>query len=77
MQVLIGFLLVVYGVVAPVLFFKWVELMVSDRCQSPRERLLSRWTVLIATAFWPIVLPLTYLELLERVRRQERLRNLA
>lgn len=75
MQILIGALLVIYGVVAPVLFFKWVELMVRDRNQSRRERLLSRWVVLIATAFWPIVLPLTYLELLERVRRQERLES--
>jgi hypothetical protein len=71
MQILIGSFLVVYGVVAPVLFFKWVELIKRDRHISRRERLLSRWIVLIATALWPIVLPLTYLELLERVRRQE------
>ncbi len=73
MQILIGAFLVIYGVVAPVLFFKWIELMVCDRHQSRRERVLSRWLVLIATALWPIVLPLSYLELLERVRRQERL----
>ncbi len=73
MQILMGLLLVVYGVVAPVLFFKWVELMRCDRPTSRRERLLSRCVVLTATALWPIVLPLTYLELLERVRRQERL----
>jgi hypothetical protein len=72
MQIVIGTLLVIYGVVAPVLFFKWLELMSRDRHLSRRERLLSRWVVLIATAFWPIVLPLSYLELLERVRRQER-----
>jgi hypothetical protein len=70
-QILIGSILTIYGVVAPVLFFKWVELMGRDRNASRRERLLSRWVVLIATALWPIVLPLTYLELLERVRRQE------
>lgn len=73
MQFLIGSLLMVYGLVAPVLFFKWVELMVRDRHQSPRERVWSRVVVLIATFFWPIVLPLTYLELLERVRRQDRI----
>ncbi len=73
MQILIGSLLVIYGVVAPVLFFKWVELMRRDRTLSRRERLLSRCVVLTATALWPIALPLTYLELLERVRRQERL----
>lgn len=72
MQILTGLLLVIYGVVAPVLFFKWVELMKHDRPASRRERTLSRCVVLIATALWPIVLPLTYLELLERVRRQER-----
>jgi hypothetical protein len=68
MQILIGLLLVVYGVVAPVLFFTWVELMRRDRPVSRRERLLSRCVVLIATALWPIVLPLTYLELLERTQ---------
>ncbi len=74
MQVLIGSLLVIYGVVAPVLFFKWVGLMRQDRPATRRERVLSRCVVLIATALWPIVLPLTYLELLERVRHQERLK---
>jgi hypothetical protein len=72
MQIVIGPLLVIYGVVAPVLFFKWVELMRRDRQVSRRERMLSQCVVLIATALWPIVLPLTYLELLERIRRQER-----
>jgi hypothetical protein len=72
MQIVIGPLLVIYGVVAPVLFFKWVELMRRDRHLSRQERLISQAIVFIATAFWPIVLPLTYLELLERVRRQER-----
>jgi hypothetical protein len=72
MQVVVGTLLVIYGVVAPVLFFKWLELMRGDRHLSRRERLLSKGVVLIATTFWPIALPLTYLELLERVRRQER-----
>jgi hypothetical protein len=72
MQVVIGSLLVIYGAVASMLFFKWLELMRGDRHLSRRERLLSKGVVLIATAFWPIALPLTYLELLERVRRQER-----
>lgn len=72
MQILTGLLLVVYGLVAPMLFLKWAELMRRDRPVSRRERALSRCVVLIATALWPIVLPLTYLELLERVRHQER-----
>ncbi len=75
MQILVGLLLVVYSVVSPVLFFKWVELMRRDRHVSRHERLLSKCVVLIATAFWPIVLPLTYLELLERVRRQEQFKS--
>jgi hypothetical protein len=72
MQILTGLLLVIYGVVAPVLFLKWAELMRGDRPQSRRERLLSRWVILLATALWPIVLPLSYLELLERVQHQKR-----
>jgi heme/copper-type cytochrome/quinol oxidase subunit 2 len=72
-QILIGLLLVLYSLVAPVLFWKWLELMMGDRQQSRRERILSKWIVIIATIFWPIVLPLTYLELLERVRHREHL----
>ncbi|HAZ47425.1 MAG TPA: hypothetical protein DDW76_37075 [Cyanobacteria bacterium UBA11369] len=40
---------------------------------SAEDKLISKQILALATIFWPIVVPLAYLELLETKRTQERL----
>lgn len=55
----------------PMLIISWYGIHIKDPAMSPSER---RWSLLvfaIATLLWPIVLPLTYVELLSKVKRYE------
>jgi hypothetical protein len=72
MQVLIYGIIALYVVMLPVLFFNWYGLYQSDSDMTESERQISRIVLVIATAIWPIVLPLSYLELLSKVKRYER-----
>jgi hypothetical protein len=72
MQVLIYGIIALYLVMLPVLFFNWYGLYQSDSDMTESERQISRIVLVIATAIWPIVLPLSYLELLSKVKRYER-----
>jgi hypothetical protein len=72
MQVLIYGIIALYIVMLPVLFFNWYGLYQNDSDMTESERQISRIVLVIATAIWPIVLPLSYLELLSKVKRYER-----
>ncbi len=72
MQTLLYGLLVCYILVMPVLFINWFGMFQQDTEASATDRKLS-WIVLcLATLAWPVVLPLTYVELLSKVKRYER-----
>jgi hypothetical protein len=72
MQVLIYGIIALYIVMLPVLFFNWYGLYQNDSDMTESERQISRIVLVIATAIWPIVLPLSYLELLGKVKRYKR-----
>jgi hypothetical protein len=72
MQVLTYGLLALYAIVMPMLFTNWYGLYIQESGMSLNQRQTSRIVIMIATALWPIVLPLSYLELLKKVKRYER-----
>jgi hypothetical protein len=72
MQVLIYGLLTLYAIVMPMLFTNWYGLYIQESGMSLHQRQTSRLVIMIATALWPIVLPMSYLELLKKVKRYER-----
>jgi uncharacterized membrane protein len=72
MQVLIFGVVALYIVVMPILFLNWYGLYQQDQEMTESERQISRIVMMIATVLWPIVLPMSYLELLSKVKRYER-----
>jgi hypothetical protein len=72
MQVLIYGLLAFYAVVMPMLFTNWYRLYRQSAGMSLNQRQISRIVIMVATLLWPIVLPMSYLELLKKVKRYER-----
>lgn len=72
MQILTFALLALYMLVMPMLFSSWYGLYLGDRHMNAQQRQTSRIVMVIATLLWPIVLPLSYLELLKKVKRYER-----
>jgi uncharacterized membrane protein len=72
MQTILYSLFACYLLVMPVLFANWFGMFQQDTEATGIERQLS-WIVLaLATVAWPVVLPLTYVELLAKVKRYER-----
>jgi hypothetical protein len=71
MQMLLYSLLTCYLIVMPILFFNWYDLYQQDSEMTNAERQVSRIVLAIATLLWPIVLPLSYLELIRKVQRYE------
>ncbi len=72
MQVLTFGVVALYIVVMPILFLNWYGLYQQDQDMTESERQISRIVMVIATVLWPIVLPMSYLELLSKVKRYER-----
>jgi Trk-type K+ transport system membrane component len=73
MQVLTVGLVVLYVVMMPILWLNWYRLYQQESDMSDTERQISRVVLTLATTLWPIVLPLSYLELLAKVRRYEQI----
>lgn len=58
------FLALVYWLMAIHVFMFWLDFFKKDRSMSNKEKLQSKIILVIATLFWPIVVPISYLELL-------------
>jgi hypothetical protein len=71
MQMLLYGLLTCYLIAMPILFFNWYDLYQHESQMTHAERQISRMVLGIATLLWPIVLPLSYLELIRKVKRYE------
>ncbi|MFM2430268.1 MAG: hypothetical protein RLZZ511_1481 [Cyanobacteriota bacterium] len=65
-------LLALYAFVMPVLFTNWYGLYLQETRMTVHQRQISRIVLIIATLLWPIVLPMTYVELLQKIKRYER-----
>ncbi|MBE9031122.1 hypothetical protein IQ266_15415 [filamentous cyanobacterium LEGE 11480] len=72
MQLLTFSLLALYTVVMPLLFSNWYGLYLNEPGMNASQRQTSRIVLMLATLLWPIVLPMSYLELLKKVKRYER-----
>ncbi|MEQ9373499.1 MAG: hypothetical protein RIG63_31420 [Coleofasciculus chthonoplastes F3-SA18-01] len=54
-----------YVVMLPILFSRWLDFMQNDDSLSSNEKFSSWVLLVIATILWPIVVPISYLELLD------------
>ncbi len=68
------FLVIVYWLIAVYFFTRWLDFFNKDAFMSNKEKLQSRMILIIATVCWPIVVPLSYSELLN-AKKTERLRR--
>jgi hypothetical protein len=72
MQLLFYGLIALYVIVMPILFLNWYGFYQQEEDLTSAERQASRIVMVIATVLWPIVLPLSYLELMGKLKRYER-----
>jgi uncharacterized membrane protein len=72
MQTILYGLFVCYLLAMPVLFVNWFGMFQQDTEATGVERQMSWIVLVLATLAWPLVLPLTYVELLTKVKRYER-----
>ncbi|MFE1748038.1 hypothetical protein [Coleofasciculus sp. H7-2] len=56
---------VIYLLIATTLFTIWLEFFKRDRSWNTEERFSSFITLVVATVFWPLVLPIAYIEVLK------------
>jgi hypothetical protein len=56
---------VIYLLIAATLFTIWLEFFKRDRSWNTQERFSSFITLAVATVFWPLVLPIAYIEVLK------------
>ncbi|MBD1832435.1 hypothetical protein H6F61_06940 [Cyanobacteria bacterium FACHB-472] len=56
---------VIYLLIATTLFTIWLDFFKRDRTWKTQERLPGFVTLVVATIFWPLVLPIAYIEILK------------
>jgi hypothetical protein len=76
MQTMFYGLMTCYCLMMPILFVNWYSMHAQDANMSRTERRGSLLVLTLATLLWPVVLPLTYIELLSKVKRYERLERM-
>ena len=63
-EILLSFSVVIYLLMAIHFFTLWLAVFRRDTSVSPEEELGALMILVIITIFWPLVVPLSYLELL-------------
>ena len=66
MQSLLLFFAAFYSLLMPIFLIHWIGLSKEDRDLTDSEKRLVFATIVVATLFWPIVVPFAYLELLSK-----------
>ncbi len=66
MKLFLVILVVVYLMMSQHLFKLWLKFFQQDISMSPEENSLSRVVLIAGTLFWPIVVPISYLALLQK-----------
>jgi hypothetical protein len=56
---------VFYFIMAWAFFQKWLDFFIADEEMTVNDRFFSKIILVIATVFWPIVVPFAYLEVLK------------
>ena len=62
--VLTNLAIIFYVTMACCFFLQWLGFFIDDKEMNPTQRYFSVLVLMIATIFWPIVVPFAYLELL-------------
>lgn len=58
-----------YFVISLVVFFGWFKIFLAD-ATTPKTDVTSWVVLLLGTIFWPVVLPLSYAEIFEKVSQR-------
>lgn len=69
------YLVTIYLLTAGVFFSRWIKFFLKDTTMSSRQKQISVLVLLISTVFWPIVAPISYLELLTTKKHQDSIAN--
>ena len=73
MKLIVIFLLVLFYLAILQRVFKvWLKFFERDRDISPEEKRLSWFILIIGAVFWPLVVPVSYLALLEEKLEQQK-----
>ena len=59
-------LVVTYLFMAPLYFTSWLKLFNNDTTITSNERLVSMVILVMSTILWPLIVPIAYLELLNK-----------
>ena len=65
MEIIFGVVIFCYLLIALSLGIKYLSLLSKEQNISPEDKTISIITFAIASIFWPIVMPMSYLELFE------------
>lgn len=71
MQITLAFFTIFYLAIASCLFTHWQELMQQDVYMTSGQWVVSKVLLVVATIFWPIVVPFAYLELLLKSKKKQ------
>ena len=69
------YLVTIYLLTAGVFFSRWIKFFLKDNKMSSCQKQASLLVLLIATVFWPVVAPVSYLELLTTKKHKDYIAN--
>lgn len=64
-MLLIGLGILFYLLMAYCFLNEWLDFFLADKDITPEQRSISYVILVIATTFWPVIVPIAYLELLK------------
>ncbi len=64
-MLIIIFSIIFYLAMAYCFLTEWLDFFIADKDMTSEQRPISYIVLIIATTFWPIVVPIAYLELLK------------
>ncbi|MEQ9672081.1 hypothetical protein [Coleofasciculus sp. G2-EDA-02] len=66
LNIIFSGLIIFYLIMLPLLFTRWLDFLQREENLSPETQFHSVIFLTIAALLWPLVVPISYLELLER-----------
>lgn len=69
LQLISTSLAIVYLVMACCLFIQWLDVIQQNKYMSLGQIIFSRIVLILATILWPLVVPIAYLELLLKSKK--------
>lgn len=69
LQLISTFLAIVYLIMACCLFIQWLDVIQQNKYMTLGQIIFSRVFLILATILWPLVVPIAYLELLLKSKK--------